>query len=193
VLVLSDPAFHHHIYIDILSAIVVGSKDTMKSWNEASSEAAPLIAPPHRRPAGDGRGRVCIRALGLTFATCMAVFGFDALFPDVKNWDPPIWREPAISEKPFEWSEVRSDFLLSFDEVTSAVIMCMVNFICFHPMPSVSLRLLRHGFFFFHVFYVMGINNTTLHNPSMCKYNATDATVDRCVGRVGIPQVLPWL
>lgn len=79
----------------------------MKSWNEA----APLIAPSQRRHAGDGGGRVRIRALGLTFATCMTIFGFDALFPDVKNWTPPAWRGPVVSEKPFEWSEVGSFYL----------------------------------------------------------------------------------
>ncbi|KAH4120409.1 hypothetical protein HBH69_094910 [Parastagonospora nodorum] len=82
----------------------------MKSWNEAE----PLIAPSQRRPAGNGGGRVRIRALGLTFATCMAIFGFDALFADVKNWTPPAWRGPVISEKPFEWSEIEASENLKF-------------------------------------------------------------------------------
>jgi hypothetical protein len=84
----------------------------MKSWNDASgeTETVPLIAPPRRRPAGDNGGGVRIRALALTLATCMFIFGFDALFPDVKNGHPPTWRRPKggkIQEKPFEWSQVR--------------------------------------------------------------------------------------
>jgi hypothetical protein len=93
--VFSTPAFLH-------LSTTLRYQDAMKSWNEAE----PLIAPSQRRPAGDGGGRVRIRALGLTFATCMAIFGFDALFPGVKNWTPPAWRGPVVSEKPFEWSEV---------------------------------------------------------------------------------------
>jgi hypothetical protein len=76
----------------------------MKSWNEV----VPLIAPAQRRPASHGGDWVRIRALGLIFAACMAMLGFDALFPNVKNWHPPSWKGPVVSEKPFDWSEVCS-------------------------------------------------------------------------------------
>jgi hypothetical protein len=80
----------------------------MKSWNDALDEAAPLIASPcRRRLARDISGRIRTRALVLTLATCMVVFGFDALFPDVKNGHLPVWKLPeGPQEKPFEWSQV---------------------------------------------------------------------------------------
>lgn len=81
----------------------------MKSWNGPEEDDASLIAPP-RRPAGDG---IRIWALLATFTTCAAIFGLDALFPNLKSGLPPAWnkdwRTPAGSvfhEKPFEWSQV---------------------------------------------------------------------------------------
>jgi hypothetical protein len=81
----------------------------MKSWTDKPSSLGECVAPP-RLPAG-GTG-VRFRALAATLATCMVLFGFDALFPDVKRWDLPSWSRPEEvkeGKKPFEWAQVRFD------------------------------------------------------------------------------------
>jgi hypothetical protein len=88
----------------------------MKSWNHASDEAAPLIAPPSRPIARDTGGRIRTRALVLTLATCGIIFGLDALFPDVKNGHLPTWKVPEGAQgKPFEWSQVSCHFDFEYD------------------------------------------------------------------------------
>lgn len=102
-----EPRFLHcHQYPSTCTSIV----STMKSWNEASGEHAPLIAPPRCCNAGAGGVRARWRALGLSVATCMAIFGLEALFPYVKNWGLSTWRgenEADNRGRPFEWSQVR--------------------------------------------------------------------------------------
>lgn len=80
----------------------------MKSWNDVSDETMPLMATTRRRVAGDERGGVRIRALALTLATCMAVFGLHAWYTDTADeYLPPAWRPVGAKEKPFAWSQVR--------------------------------------------------------------------------------------
>jgi hypothetical protein len=83
----------------------------MKSWNEASGEKAPLIAPPRSRNAGGGGFRIRWRALGASVATCMAIFGLKAL----AELGISTWRgeQEVISDRgrPFEWSQVCFEIL----------------------------------------------------------------------------------
>jgi hypothetical protein len=78
----------------------------MKSRNEASGEKAPLIAPPRSRNAGHGAFRFRWRALGASVATCMAIFGLEALAElGISTWRG---KQTVISDRgrPFEWSQV---------------------------------------------------------------------------------------
>lgn len=79
----------------------------MKSWN-GLGEDAPFIAPPRglAAPAGD---RIRLRALVLTFVTCIGIVGLGEFFPGGKNGFLPGWWMPSTPghyQKPFEWSQV---------------------------------------------------------------------------------------
>lgn len=76
----------------------------MKSWN--GLETIPLVTPP-RPPTDKG---IRIRALVATLATCMLLFGLNALFTHLNSWVPPRWGgppRPGPDPTPFAWSEVR--------------------------------------------------------------------------------------
>lgn len=124
----------------------------MKTWNDASDEHAPLLAPP-RRPAADGGG-IRIRPLVATLVTCMAIFGLNAVSPHVRNWNPPTWRRPTgsrESQSPFEWSQVRLDFWYRSwgcvevwcrcRSLDHAIIgNCVVCEDCMKSKPSITMR-----------------------------------------------------
>ncbi|KAH7379335.1 TAP-like protein-domain-containing protein [Phaeosphaeria sp. MPI-PUGE-AT-0046c] len=121
----------------------------MKSWNNASDESAPLIAPARGRSAGDDRRGVRIRALAWTLATCMAIFGVHALYTgDRDGYLPPSWRPEGPKEKPFQWSQIdpseKLEFHKCYDDFECAKLSVPLNYYNgTHPDERASIAITK--------------------------------------------------
>jgi hypothetical protein len=183
----------------------------MKSWNHASDEAAPLIAPLSRPIARDTGRRIRIRALVLTLATCVVIFGLDALFPDVKNGHLPTWKVPGEAQgKPFQWSQVSYD--LNFEYVRGGKCDVALYHACsplaeLDQVKSIGYTLQRLGPFLLSLCskglarcyrHYLSSMSSLLMLDSTCRFayfrmssaDHIDLQTDRTVRRHRIPQVL---